>query len=232
MSENKIVQFGGFQDRELLSKVRSYIDTAAANEVILSTGFFRGFGCPAGCGACCSTVSLDFIKNTDRWELFQVMYPEKVEKFKEHTTPEGVEVMSYSNTDHGGKKCSFLDMNNGRCTVHEAAPLPCRIAPVKFIDKRVSSNKVYLNASAYGRAWAFTQIDGVTKGAMCEILGFDYNKFLNDLEMLKELREYAIKLGIPTKLKYIIDFLELHKEEFRLGNLPKVNIVFEQENIL
>lgn len=232
MSENKTTNFGGFQDKELLSKVRSYIDTAAAEEVILSTGFFRGFGCPSGCGACCSNVSLDFIKDSDRWEVFKTLYSDKVEKFKEHTTPEGVEVMSYSNTDHKGKKCSFLNMDNGRCTVHEAAPLPCRIAPVKFIDKRVSSGKTFLNASAYGRAWAFTQIDGVTKGAMCEILGFDYNKFLNDLEMLKELREYAIKLGIKTKLKYIIDFLELHKDSFKEGELPTTNIIFDQENVL
>lgn len=225
-------KFSGFHDKQLLSKIKSYIDTAAADEVILSAGFFRGFSCPANCGACCKSVSLDFFEDTDRWRRFVELFPEKSKLFETYDKGECTEkVMSFSNESKDGY-CNFLDRENGRCTVHEAAPLPCRIAPVKFIDKRVSSNKVYLNASAYGRAWAFTRLDG-TKGAACEVTGFDYNKYLNDVEMLKELRIYAIKLKKPTKLKYIIEFLEewkLYYDEYK--ELPIENFIFTEENVL
>lgn len=221
--------FTGFSDKTLMSKVKSYLDSASADVVELSTGFFRGFGCPANCGACCSSVALQYFKDSDRWRTFVEIYPDRVNMFKEHITEQGEVVMSYQN-NHGGKKCILLDMTTGRCGIHKAAPLPCRIAPLKFIDKRASSNKTFLNASAYGRAWAFTQIDGKTKGAMCEILPFDYTKFENDLEMLKELRMYGEKLQIKTKLKYIIEFLEKGKDSFKKGEIPSVNIIFDEEN--
>lgn len=222
-------KFTGFDDKQLLSKIKSYLDTASADTVELSTGFFRSLDCKANCGACCKPVSLEFLKDSQRWDKFKLNYEEHVTKFSEHVDPSGEIVMSYSNTDHKERYCSFLNREDGRCTIHKSAPLPCRIAPLKFIDKRVSSNKTYLNASAYGRAWAFTRLDG-NKGAICEVKDFDYDKFLNDLEMLRELRTYAIKLGVKTKLKYIVEFLEKNSLEFKEGLIPSQNILFTEEN--
>lgn len=221
------MSFQGFFDSQSLSKVRSYIETASADKVILSTGFFRDFKCSLHCGACCKSVNLEYLKDTDRWERFKSNYQELVPLFKEKE--EGV--MSFDNKSQD-KYCNFLDRENGSCMIHDSAPLPCRFAPLKFIDKRVSSNTSYLNASAYGRAWAFTQLDG-TKGTKCEVVeSFNYDKFLNDLEMIKELHDYAKKLNLKSKLSYIIDFLESGKESFKQGILPKESILFEQENIL
>lgn len=227
----KVNSFNGFHDTELLSKVKSYIDAASADEVVLSAGFFRGFSCVENCAGCCKNVRLDIDKDSERWTRFETLFTEKSHLFTELEDESGMRVMSFVNKSEDDY-CNFLDKENGRCTVHAAAPLPCRIAPVKFIDKRVSSNKVFLNASAYGRAWAFTRLNG-TKGAACEVLPFDYNKFLNDLAMLKELRQYAIKLNIPTKLKYIIEFLEewkLYYDEFK--EVPTESFIFKETNVL
>lgn len=224
------MSFTGFQDKNLLSKIKSYLDTASAKEVILSTGFFRDFKCVINCGACCSAVALDFLESSQRWESFKSLYPEHLDKFEKKEIENGQFVFSYKNSDHGGKKCFFLN-EEGRCNIHQSAPLPCRFAPVKFIDKRVSSNRSFLNANAYGRAWAFTQVDGKTKGALCEVIeSFNYEKYLNDLSMLKELYEYSVKLQIPTKLPYIILYLESIDEDLKQNKVPKVNIIFDKEN--
>lgn len=220
-----------FETRDLLFKVKSYIETAAADTVILSPGFFRGFFCAEGCGACCRNVSLEFFADTQRWEDFKTAYSEHVDLFEKKVDRDsGVEVMVYSNSDHKDRYCRFLRKTDGRCNVHTAAPFPCRFAPVKFIDRRDTAHKSYLNASGYGRVWAFTRITG-EKGGACEVLNFDLNKFKRDVIMLEELREYGSKMQIPSKLKYIVEYLNENMKAYEEGLIPSQPIEFTGSNV-
>lgn len=219
-------------DRDILGKVISYLELAGAPIVELSAGFFRDYTCPAGCGGCCKAVSLEYLKDSDRWREFEEIYPEHVSMFEE-VEFKGQIVMKYDNEDHGDRFCHFLDKENGRCGIHMNAPFPCKFALSKFIDRTNTTGKSYLNTTAYGRGWAFLQIDRKTRGAMCEVIDFNYDKFLKDLEKLKELREFGVKLNMPSKLKYIIEYLEENKEAFKdPQNLPKANLMFKEDNVL
>lgn len=219
-----------FENHSLLYKVKSYIETAAADVVVVSPGFFRGFYCAPNCGGCCRNVALEFVEDSDRWRSFEKEYPTEAELFTRMIDANSqVPVMVHSNKEHGDRYCRFLRKEDGRCNIHKAAPLPCRFAPVKFIDRRETNHKAYLNSSGYGRVWAFTRITG-EKGGACQVLDFDLDKFKNDVSMLEELRYYGMLLKMPSKLKAIVDYLNENMPAFEQGLIPQHPIEFTGSN--
>lgn len=227
------MQVGFGADIAPLSKVKDYLRLAGIDTVVLSPMFFRDYSCFENCGSCCnhSGISLEYIEDSDRWRLFKQNHPEEASLFYQVVDESGVLIMRYRQEQAPVKtRCHFLN-DKGRCNVHDSYPFPCGFAFSKFKDLTSSRNQSRLTTEQYGRAWNFTRLDG-TKGAMCGMLGFNFEKFLKDLQNLKELREYAIKLGIKTKLKYIIEYLDSNIEEFRQGRRLEVGVEFKEENVL
>jgi len=235
-----MAQLGFGADEAVLSKTKDYLRLAATDKVIISPMFFRDYSCFENCGSCCnhSNISLEYILDSDRWRLFQTNHPEEAKLFYEVKDEESSTVVMRYRQEHAPIKtrCHFLN-DNGRCSVHDSYPFPCNFAFSKFKDLTTSRNQARLTTEQYGRAWNFTRLDG-TKGAMCGMLGFNYEKFLKDLQNLKELREYAIKLGIKTKLKYIIEYLDDNVQYFKTiaegsdPNLKLTPVEFTEENVL
>lgn len=235
-------QVGFGDDSAVMSKVKDYLELAGTPTVILSPSFFRDYKCFEFCGACCrhSDISLEYVKDSDRWRGFLENHPEEASFFYEVSDEKsGTIIMRYRQEKNPVKhKCQFLSEENGYCGIHNHAPFPCKFAFSKFKDFRPSKGLARLTTEGYGRAWSFTRIDGMTKGAACYMIGFNYEKLLIDLENLKELREMGKKLQIPSKLKYIIEFIEDNLEFYK--TIPHDAIVnnyinpvtFEQENVL
>lgn len=224
-------QLGFGMDKNPLSKVKDYLRLAGWDIVHISTGYFRDFSCFENCFACCNhpNISLDYLKDTERWRKMEKEYPEQASFFYEVEDPSGQKVMRYQQEQAPDKgKCHFGD-EKGRCTIHTAAPFPCKMSFGKFRDMTASYGNATLTTEKFGRQHNFKRIDG-GKGALCDFLPFNYPKFLRDLANLRELREYGQKLGIKSKLKYIIEYLESNLEEYEKGNTPKDKVVFTQEN--
>ena len=220
-----------FYSTDDLSKIRSYLELAAKPTVVLSTGFFRQYSCPSSCGACCHKITLEFIENSERWELFKKNHPEFVDRFKRVEISDRIIVYVDNQKEHKDKFCRYLDLENGRCTIHTTIPFPCQFVLSKFIDNQ-SRNRSILTTTYYGRGWSFLRVDRQSKGAMCKVEGFSYEKLLIDIQLLKELRYYSILLEIETKLPSIISYLEANLHRFAQGNIPRVNIEFRQKNTL
>lgn len=216
-----------FYSTSALSKILSYIELAAKPKVVLSAGFFRKYSCPSGCGGCCHKVVLEYIEGTERWERFKSTHPELVDNFS-RLEIDNIVVYSDSQLDNKTRFCKHLNLKDGRCKIHTVVPFPCEFVLSKFIDNQ-SRGRSILTTTNYGRGWSFLRVDHKTRGAMCEMLEFSYEKLLIDLGLLRELDSYATLLGIETKLPRIISWIEEHLEEFEQGIVPKQNILFEDE---
>lgn len=206
-------------------KIESYLKSSNLKKLILSKLFFRDYTCPANCGACCPKFSLDYFEG-DRWEKFKELYPDKVKNFTERMV-NGVKVYSDKQEDNDGHHCKHLNLEDGRCGIHKANPFTCEFELMRFITTESESKTLLIN-KLFGRGWNLTRIDG-EKGAKCEMLEFNYDKLLRDIALLKELNDIAIAWKMETKLPRVIEYLESNLHKFKQGNLPKINIVFDDE---
>lgn len=213
--------------RDSVDKIKAYLEAAGSKEVILSRLFFRDYTCPANCGACCPRFSLDYFEG-ERWELFKATYPDKVKFFKQREV-DGVVIYTDAQDDHKDHYCRNLDKSTGRCTIHKSNPFSCEFELMKFIHRKSADKSLLIN-KLFGRGWAMKKING-ERGTKCEMLGFDYDKLLRDLALLKELNDYANRFGITTtKLPQIIKFIDDNLENFKAGRLPKGNLKFKNKN--
>lgn len=207
------------------SKIASYLKSSNLNKLILSKLFFRNYTCPSHCGACCPKFSLDYFEG-ERWENFKKLYPDKVKNFTEREV-NGVKIYSDKQEDNSGHHCKHLNMEDGRCGIHKSNPFTCEFELMRFITTESESKALLIN-KLFGRGWNLTRIDG-QKGAKCEMLGFDYDKLLRDLALLKELNCIAEAWKMETKLPKVIEYLETNLPQFKAGKIPTINIVFDDE---
>lgn len=214
--------------RDSTDKIKGYLEAAQSEEVILSKLFFRDYTCPANCGACCPRFSLDYFEG-ERWEKFKATYPDKVKYFKKREV-NGVTVWTDAQDDHKDHFCRNLDQTNGRCTIHEANPFSCEFELMKFIHQKQNDKALLIN-KLFGRKWAMKRIDGI-RGALCEMLPFNFDKLLRDLKLLKELQSIAEAWKMKTKLPEIISLIEKNLPGLEQGILPKSNIHFKNEKDL
>lgn len=190
-----------------IHKILGYIEACQNNHLIISPGFYRDYTCPPHCGGCCPKFSLDYFEGP-RWNLFKELYPEKVGDFVEREV-NGVKVFSNLQKQNKSPKCMYLYHPTGRCTVHKANPFTCEFELNKFM---VRGDKTYLINRLFGRGWNMSRTDG-GRGARCEMLPFNYDKFRRDVELLNELYWIAVRMGkeVPL-LADAINFLKPLKE--------------------
>jgi hypothetical protein len=172
---------------------------------------------------------LDYVKDSERWNRFVKLYPNKVSFFKERVVG-GQVFMSDLQIDHNNHHCRNLDMTNGRCTIHESNPFSCEFELNKVTTsgsyKRTEGfeSHVMIIKKLFGRGWALTKIDG-TKGALCTMTPFSYEEFLRDIELFKELQSIMHGFGkINKKLDLFIDHLETNKENYKDNRLAFTDV--------
>ncbi len=190
-------------NRDSTDKIKGYLESAQQN-LVVSKMFFRDYTCPAGCGGCCPRFSLDYFEGP-RWEKFKELYPEQVERFIKREV-NGVTVYTDFQNDNPNHHCRNLDMSNGRCKVHKSNPFTCEFELMRFITRKTQGT-TYLMNRLFGRGWALTRVDG-KKGALCQMLPFNKEKFHRDLELLDELEDYGIRMKIKSNLNKAIKYLK------------------------
>jgi len=205
------------------NKIESYLKSSNLDKLILSKLFFRDYTCPANCGACCPKFSLDYFEGP-RWDKFKEIYPDKVENFEKRIV-NGVTVYSDKQKDNDKHHCKHLNMEDGRCGIHESNPFTCEFELMRFVTRQSEGKSLLIN-KLFGRGWNLTRIDG-GKGARCEMLDFNYDKLLKDIALLEELNNIAEKWSMDTQLPKVIKYLKDNLSQFKQGILPKFNIVFD-----
>jgi Fe-S-cluster containining protein len=179
-SLDKIVEsyFSAITRQPFTYKGKDYVP----HDLRVSAGTFRGYTCPANCGACCHRFSLDYLPS-ERRPAFRSDFPEREVEFN------GKSYTLRSNTQENSddRHCNFVNkkgdgpqeydssLDLGRCQIHGEHPFTCDFELLRFSHAQPNeetgliTRPNYLNQRLYGRGWAMTRVDGQKK-AMCEML--------------------------------------------------------------
>lgn len=163
--------------------------------LVVSPLLVRGYTCPAQCGACCGSFSLDYLP---------------VEKAPPEATlhtitinGHDIECRTDAQSDVTGYHCRNLT-SDARCGIHSHRPLSCDFELIRFL---VSDDHVLLTQKLFGRSWNMLRLDG-ERGSLCEMLPPDENTVKEVVRKLLRLQEWGDHLGIKTRIPQILDWLQ------------------------
>ncbi len=209
-SIDKIVSayFRGVAKEAFYYKARWWVPS---RQLRVSPLIFRGFTCPAGCGGCCSRFSLDYLPSEKR--------PAGTEKRVVFMNNEAVEIRSLMQ-ETGGHHCSKLNLEDGRCNIHEINPFSCDFELIRFLHSSQGNEKSHLTQKLYGRGWALLRVDG-ERGALCEMTDPDQKTKREVVRKLRRLEKWCMHFGLEkTWVPEIIHWVKTgpHEEPLVLEN--------------
>lgn len=178
--------------------------------LIMTKSLVRDYTCPEGCGACCKAYSLDWLPSEKRPDGYQA----EVRDIELN----GKKYPMYSDTqkERVGDYCRNLNLDNGRCMIHDAHALGCDFELIRFI---VGAEQNYLRTSLFGRGWNMMRVDG-SKGSKCDIVPATEKTLVNILRKLDRLKLWTDYFELDTHLPDIIDWVKRGNYSDRLVLLP------------
>ena len=168
--------------------------------LVVSPYLFRGFTCPAGCGACCKAYSLDYLPEPTE------THPYKLTKRLIHFNGRRVPIYSDLNDDHGRYYCRNVDESNGRCKIHQKHAFSCDFELTRFLQF-AANRPNRLTTKLYGRGHAMKRVDDV-RGSMCEMLPPSDEHARDVARKLRRLKQWAEHFGLKHKLDRIIKYVD------------------------
>jgi putative zinc- or iron-chelating protein len=159
----------------------------------ISNLIHRGYTCPAGCGACCSRFSLDYLPSEQR--------PKSPRLQKRMVEFDGQRVPIYSDMqdDHSDHHCRNLSKTDGRCGIHGMHPFSCDFELIRFLSTTDPDSPNTLTQKLYGRAHAMLRIDG-TRGAACTMTQSDSATTMEVSRKLRRLRQWCEHFGLQHRI--------------------------------
>lgn len=193
----------------------------------VSPGIFRGYTCPANCGACCHRFSLDYLPSEPR--------PSGVERFTERTVQfngKNFVICTDTQEDHEDHHCVHVNKiggvqkydptkDLGRCQIHGEHPFTCDFELLRFSHhtNEAPDRPNYLNQRLYGRGWAMTKVTG-EKRAACEMITGNETWKHDTLRRLIRLKNWADYFEVDHCLNEIIGWVYSgpHEESLTIMN--------------
>lgn len=182
----------------------------------VSPYLFRGFTCPAHCGACCKRYTLDYLPRKIE------KHPYKLKKRLIDFDGRQVPIWSDLNDDHDSYYCRNVNTENGRCMIHGSHAFSCDFELVRFlnfasadmpkkrttlIDGLSGSTANVLTTKLYGRGHAMLKVDG-NRGSMCEVTEPTDETMQDVLRKMKRLKQWCEHFGLVHKLDRIIAYVQ------------------------
>lgn len=157
----------------------------------------RGFTCPANCGGCCPKFSLDYIPSEAKPSTGQF----RTIEFNGHK----IEIFSDTQSENAGKKCKYLNTENGRCNNYVTRPFSCDFELIRFFTTNTSTNR--LTQMLFTRGWNMMRIDG-ERGALCSMIDANEQTKQEAIVKMQRLHEWTQHFKLQTKLPKIIDWMK------------------------
>lgn len=173
----------------------------------------RGFTCPANCGGCCPTFSLDYLP--EEKEPHPYPLTRRVVEF----CGRSVEVWTDMQAENKSPRCRHLVRENGRCGIHGKQPFSCDFELIRFhrhADHWTASEQLF------GRGWNMKRVDGGV-GALCTVPDATTDSALDVARRLRRLVTWADHFGLKAhRVRRMVDYCETFAERPRRA--PKVVI--------
>lgn len=163
--------------------------------LVVSPLLLRGFTCPAGCGGCCPTFSLDYLPSEKR--------PDNVQERFVLFNGRAVRILSDTQEGRTEHHCGNLNMSTGRCGVHGKHPFSCDFELIRFLHSHSPSASARMLTKLFGRGHAMLRVDG-ERGALCGITEPTPESRDDAIRKLERLLQWANHFHLPTRIPYIL----------------------------
>ena len=214
MDAKIVCQYFGAVTKE---EIRWHDHVITPKPLIVSEMIFRGFTCPANCGACCTQVAsmhleggntLDYLPSEERAaisEVEQVTINDKTFPiYREQMQPE--EAPAILPVLNGRYPCKHLTLE-ARCGIYNSRSLACDL-PLLQVTQRKQHN--LLSIRKFGRHHLYTRFDMKTKGAMCELLEITPESIADTRRRMKRLNEWTNYFQFDTHMEAILEWVNRH----------------------
>ena len=128
-------------------------ETSIARPLYISTSIFATKSCPVGCGACCSSGTLDYIPNEE--------HPEGVITKTVRVNDKDIQLLSDSQKDNTSIWCKHLGFPDARCGIYTVRPLMCDL-PWLGAKEESKRNRWNFGLHQFSRGHLFKQIKDYT----------------------------------------------------------------------
>ena len=175
---------------------------------------FRGFTCPADCGACCRRVTLDYLPDEPK-PHHSVAFVERQIEFDGRQVP----IWSFMQDADKGYHCEQLRMVDGRCSIHGTHPFPCDFELSRFWQYREPKYANLFISKLHERGHTMRRVTGEMRG-LCEMTDATKETTQDLVRKLRRLKQWCEHFGlIKTYLDDIIYWCESgpHDEKLVLG---------------
>lgn len=176
--------------------------------LIVSEMVFRGFTCPANCGACCTQVSATVDGNTLNYLPHEECPGAVAENVLLNDRSFLIMTEGMRPTSHvlpileHHYPCKHLTLD-ARCGIYQRRSLACDLPLLQVTQKK---NHNYISVRKFGRHHLYTQFDMKTKGAMCELLEITPESTQDTRRRLNRLKEWTDYFQLSTWLPEIIEW--------------------------
>lgn len=176
--------------------------------LIVSEMIFRGFTCPANCGACCTQVSATADGNTLNYlptdQCSDTVQETVVLNEKEFLilTEDMRPTASLLPILERLYPCKHLTMD-ARCGIYQRRSLACDLPLLQVTQRKLHNT---LSIRKFGRHHLYTQFDLKTKGAMCELLAITPESTEDTRRRLVRLKEWTDYFQLNTWLPEILEW--------------------------
>lgn len=163
--------------------------------VSVSPLLLRGFTCPANCGACCGSFSLDYLPT-------ETASPNAIPRAIE-VSDRTFSILSDQQLDVRDRWCRHLERGTGRCNIYQQRPFACDFELIRLL---IYSEHVLVVQKLYGRAWAMVRLDE-SRGTLCEMTPANPHTVSEVARKLDRLHQWARYFDVKTCIPDILDWI-------------------------
>lgn len=170
----------------------------------ISPLLLRGFTCPAMCGGCCPTFTLDYLPSEAR------PYPMKARTVVLNDKPIVVFTDEQRRNKATDNRCIHLDRDTGRCGVHGKQPFSCDFELIRFSSHE---HEWRVAESLFGRGSQMKRVDGGV-GALCTVTTATRETIEDVARRLRRLHEWAEHFRLEDhRVPALVDYCERHLDD-------------------
>lgn len=125
-------------------------ETSTARSLYISPYIFATKSCPAGCGACCTTGTLDYIPSEE--------HPEDVVEKTIKVNNKDILILSDNQKDNTSIWCKHLELPDARCGIYSVRPLMCDL-PWLGAKQESKLNRWNFGLHQFSRGFNYKQIN-------------------------------------------------------------------------
>jgi len=181
--------------QEFVYKQRTYIP----QPLMVSPLIFRQFHCPEGCGACCRSVSLDWLPS----ESYPVDAFVRTIEFNGQRIP-----VLTQGQPLAADFCQHLRTDTGRCEIHGKHPFECDFAYTIFQPGYAPNRKNTALTRLPGRSWRLLRAVDAKRGALCSVTTPTAESTGDLLRKMNRLLEWTNHFEIDTAVPDIITWIQ------------------------